>query len=255
MNYDVSIRPIYYASVSGGKDSLYMLKLILSMPEKYPLDMVVHYELEIDWDWVKRVVDYMESECIKRGIKFMRIRPRQTWSELYQKYDLPSRRAKWCNGRYKMDCDVQLRKWIKEQNCRPVAYIGFCADEVRRFKYQLDEYTDGQRVCYPLAHEGINEIEILQWAKNCEIFGDWYKHFQRQGCMICPNIKYKELAYLKLHQPEVYDNFMNMVEKWESRFGRNYFQSQSKYNVDYVRNIVDKKYIPQLLSEEYIERR
>ena len=71
MNYDVSIRPIYYASVSGGKDSLYMLKLIFSMPEKYPLDMVVHYELEIDWDWVKRVVDYMESECIKRGIKFV----------------------------------------------------------------------------------------------------------------------------------------------------------------------------------------
>ena len=70
---------------------MYMLKLIFSMPEKYPLDMVVHFELEIDWDWVKRVVDYMESECIKRGIKFIRIRPRQTWSELYKKYDLPSR--------------------------------------------------------------------------------------------------------------------------------------------------------------------
>ena len=185
----------------------------------------------------------------------MRIRPRQTWVELYQKYNLPSRRAKWCNGRYKMDCVVQLRKWIKEQNCRPVAYIGFCADEVRRFKYQLDEYKDGQSICYPLAHEGINEDDILQWAENCEIFGDWYKHFSRQGCMICPNIKYKELAYMKLHQPEVYDNFMNMVEKWESRFGSTYFQSKSKYNVDYVRNIVDKKYIPQLLSEEYTERR
>ena len=147
MNYDVSIRPIYYASVSGGKDSLYMLKLILSMPEKYPLDMVVHYELEIDWYWVKRVVDYMESECIKKGIKFIRIHPRKTWSELYKKYDLPSRSARWCNGQYKMDCDVQLRKWIKDQNCRPVAYIGFCADEVSRFKYQLDEYTDGQDIC------------------------------------------------------------------------------------------------------------
>ena len=68
--------------------------------------------------------------------------------------------------------------------------------------------------------------------------------------MICPNIKYKELAYLKLHQQEVYDNFMNMVEEWERRIGHNYFQSRPKYNVDYVRNIVDKKYIPQLLSEE-----
>ena len=68
--------------------------------------------------------------------------------------------------------------------------------------------------------------------------------------MICPNIKYKELAYLKLHQQEVYDNFMNMVEEWERRIGHNYFQSRPKYNVDYVRNIVDEKYIPQLLSED-----
>ena len=90
----------------------------------------------------------------------------------------------------------------------------------------------------------------MEWAKNCDIFGDWYKHFTRQGCMICPNIKYKELAYLKLHQPEVFENLMIMVEKWEKRFGRNYYQSQPKYDVYYVRNIIDKKYIPQLLAED-----
>ena len=63
MKYDVNLRPIHYASVSGGKDSFYMLNLILQNPEKYPLDMVVHFELEIDWIWAKEVIDFMEQRC------------------------------------------------------------------------------------------------------------------------------------------------------------------------------------------------
>lgn len=50
MKYDLKLRPIHYASVSGGKDSFYMLNLILNNLDKYPLDMVVNFDLEIDWD-------------------------------------------------------------------------------------------------------------------------------------------------------------------------------------------------------------
>ena len=56
----MTLRPIHYASVSGGKDSLYMLNLILNNLDKYPLDMVVNFELEIDWPFAKNVVDYIE---------------------------------------------------------------------------------------------------------------------------------------------------------------------------------------------------
>lgn len=28
------------------------------------------------------VVDYMESECTKHGIRFLRIKPRKSWEEL-----------------------------------------------------------------------------------------------------------------------------------------------------------------------------
>lgn len=61
-----------------------MLNMILHMPEKYPLDMVVNFDLEIDWIWTKQVVDYMESRCKKAGIKFVRIKPRKSWNELYE---------------------------------------------------------------------------------------------------------------------------------------------------------------------------
>lgn len=126
---NLSLRPIHYASVSGGKDSLYMLNLILNNQDKYPLDMVVHFELEIDWAWTKNVIDFMEKRCTDFGIKFVRIKPRKSWEELYLKYDIPTRRARWCNNLYKLDCKKQLNNWIKSQNCRPLAYIGFCADE------------------------------------------------------------------------------------------------------------------------------
>ena len=83
---EVALKPTYWASVSGGKDSLYMLNLILHNLDKYPLNGVVHFELEIDFPFIKNVIDYMESECKKHGIQFVRIKPRKTWQELYNKY-------------------------------------------------------------------------------------------------------------------------------------------------------------------------
>lgn len=144
MKYDINIRPIHYASVSGGKDSLYMLGLILQNLNKYPLDCVVHYELEIDWDWVKIVVNKMEEMCKSANIPFYRIKPRTSWYELQKEYLFPSRVARWCNSEYKLDADAQMVDWIESQNCRPIAYIGFCADEEKRFKYEIGG-ADGRK--------------------------------------------------------------------------------------------------------------
>lgn len=77
-NNQIMLRPSYWASVSGGKDSLYMLNLILHNLDRYPLDGVVHFELEIDYPFIKDVIDYMESECKRAGIRFFRIKPHKT---------------------------------------------------------------------------------------------------------------------------------------------------------------------------------
>ncbi len=83
MTEKITLRPSYWATVSGGKDSLYMLNLILHNLDRYPLDGVVHFELEIDYPFIHDVIDYMESECKRAGIRFVRIKPRKTWEELY----------------------------------------------------------------------------------------------------------------------------------------------------------------------------
>lgn len=60
---EIALRPSYWASVSGGKDSLYMLNYIIHNLDRYPLDGVVHFELEIDYPFINSVVDWMESAC------------------------------------------------------------------------------------------------------------------------------------------------------------------------------------------------
>lgn len=245
--YDLSLRPVHYACVSGGKDSLYMLGLILNNLDKYPLDCVVHYQLEIDWDWANGVVDRMEEMCNKAGIKFFRITPRISWYELQKKYLFPSRVSRWCNSKYKLDAENQLVKWIESQGCRPIAYIGFCADETKRFKYEIGGGRWQKEIyCYPLAEEGINEDAILEWAKSNPIFNGWYMYFRRQGCKMCPMISMKELAYMSKYEPESFKAYGMYVREYEESLNRPFF----KEYWDVIEKRILKKWASILESEE-----
>lgn len=202
MTTEIALRPSYWASVSGGKDSLYMLNLILHNLDRYPLDGVVHFELEIDYPFVHNVIDYMESECKRCGIRFVRIKPRKTWEELYytksQKtgniYGFPTRIARWCNSKYKLDSKRQLSEWLNSLGYYVVQYIGYCADEESRFNKRLK----AQKVeRYPLVENGIIEDTILEWAKTEPIFNHYYKTNRRGGdvCIApCPLISISPIS-------------------------------------------------------------
>lgn len=257
MNNKIALRPSYWASVSGGKDSLYMLNLILHNLDKYPLTGVVHYELEIDYPFIHDVVDYMEQECTKHSIRFVRIKPRKTWEELYNRvsqksgriYGFPTRVARWCNNKYKLDAKQQLDKWMKSIGYYVVSYIGYCADEDKRF----DKRLSAQKIeRYPLAENGIVENTILQWAKIQPIFNHYYETQKRCGCMYCPMASYISYAYLYKYYPE---NFSYMIEKMreterirEQELGRPFSVTSSnpKYNANYLEKIIKTKWLGRL---------
>lgn len=207
MANEIALRPSYWASVSGGKDSLYMLKLILHNLDRYPLDGVVHFELEIDYPFIKDVIDYMQAECERFGIRFVRIKPRKTWQELYDKYGYPTGKIRWCNGRYKMDSKNQLENFLKSQGYYSVCYIGYCVDEQKRYAKRVGLQKVER---YPLVEENINENEIWQWAKRQPIFNNYYKTNKRCGCMYCPMMSKISMAYLLKYYP---DNFNFMIER------------------------------------------
>ncbi len=210
MANEIALRPSYWANVSGGKDSLYMLNYILHNLDRYPLDGVVHFELEIDYPFIHDVINYMESECKRFGIRFVRIKPRRSWEELYEKNGFPTRIRRWCNNQYKMDALRQLKKYMKSAGCYVVNYIGYCADEEKRFSKRKNRQKFER---YPLAENGIREDEILEWAKTQPIFNDYYKINRRCGCMYCPLSSYLNFAYLYKYYPE---NFRYMIEKMQA---------------------------------------
>lgn len=260
MGTDIILRPSYWANVSGGKDSLYMLKLILANPDRYPLDGVVHYELDIDFPFIKDVVDYMEVECKKYGVQFVRIKPRKTWEEWYYTisnktgdiYGFPTRMTRWCNSRYKMDAEKQLHDWMKSLGCYVVHYIGYCLDEGKRYSKRGEKV----REVYPLVENGIVEDTIWEWAKTVPQYNNYYKTNRRCGCMYCPLASYIYYAYLYKYYP---DNFAYMIERMretetlrEKQYGRPYSVTSSnpKYNADYLERIVKEKWLKILEERE-----
>lgn len=257
MNTKLALRPSYWASVSGGKDSFYMLNLILHNMDKYPLDGVVHYELEIDFPFIHDVIDYIETECNKFGIRFVRVKPRKTWEELYYTknhkngsiWGYPTRRARWCNSMYKLDAAKQVDEWLNSQGYYRVRYIGYCADEESRFIKRLN---DKQTEIYPLVEQGIIENEIWEWAKAQPIYNNYYIANKRCGCMYCPMASRMEQAYLFKYYPEHFNYMVDKMresEKLEAmRYGRPFsvISSNPKYNADYLDNIIKTKWIYKL---------
>lgn len=248
-NTELALRPSYWASVSGGKDSLYMLNLILHNPDKYPLDGVVHFELEIDYPFIKNVTDYMQSECERFGIRFVRIKPTKTWDELYERYGFPTRVARWCNNKYKLTAQKQLQEFMKTRGFYTVFYIGYCADEEKRFAKRVD-LKKVER--YPLVEQGIDECTIWAWAKKQPIFNHYYETQKRCGCMYCPMSRFINFAYLYKYYPE---HFAFMIAKMreteinrEKELGRPFscVSSNPKYNADYLQYIIKTKWLKKL---------
>lgn len=257
MANQIALRPSFWASVSGGKDSLFMLKLILEHPDQYPLDGVAHFELEIDYPFIKNVIDYMETECKKNGIRFVRIKPRKSFWELLEKHQFPGRTKRWCNSDYKMDANRQLKKFLREQGAYLVSYIGFCADETQRFRFEINERGQKVTQIYPLAEYGIQEKEILKWARTVPLFNDFYKYNDRCGCMYCPMQSMQNTAYLAKYYPEEYKLMMRLAKESEDlitkKQGRPYavFHGNPKFNVEYRERMIKQKYLPEL--EEKIQ--
>lgn len=247
MNTELQLKPKYYASVSGGKDSLFMLKLILENPTLYPLDGVIHFELEIDYPFIEDVIDYMETECNKYGIPFYKIKPEKTWLELYNKYGFPTYGARWCNSEYKLNAKKQFEKFLNNNGYYSVCYVGICADEINRIKNK-------KNIIYPLVDIGVTESSILEWAKNVALFDDYYKYNTRCGCMFCPMMSIKNMTYLAWKYPRHYRAFLNLAAKTEkdieNQTGKQFsvFSGNPKYNTAYREKIIAEKYLPKLLD-------
>lgn len=258
----IALRPSYWASVSGGKDSLFMLNYILHNLDRYLLDGVVHFELEIDFPFIHDVIDYMEAECKRFGIRFERIKPRKTWEEIfYSSSDttsmrgFPTRAARWCNREYKLDAKRQLEEFMNSLGFYVVSYIGYCVDEVSRYRKRRNASALVTEI-YPLVENGFSEPEILDWAKTQPIFNRYYLTNRRCGCMYCPLSSMITWAYLCKYYPENWKYAIDKMRETEAfraeELGRPFsvISGRTQYNADYLARIIPSKWVPRLEALE-----
>lgn len=237
--HQIELRPTYWASVSGGKDSLYMLFQIMKQPEKYPLDGVVYFDLEKDYPFIKEVIKEVRRICDTVGVRFINIKPSKSWEELYKEKGYPGRRYRWCNKDYKLDCARQLEKMMEAQGKRVISYIGFCADEYKRFRFELGSRGRKVTQIYPLAEMGIEEHYILEWARNYPGYNNFYNYAKRCGCIGCPCSSLKNDLYNRIYYPDLYYDYMEKARAKENEVkqqtGKDYsiWDGKPKYNTEY----------------------
>ena len=248
MKNELELKPTYWASISGGKDSLFMLKLILKHPEKYPLNGVVYFDLEIDYPFIKDVIDKIKAECIRLQIPMFCVKPEKTWIELYNTNKYPSGKARWCNSRYKLSCQRKFDEMQRQYGNSVNWYIGYCYDEKSRY-----EKRKKTNEIYPLVDYEIEEKYILDWAKNQKIYNNYYKVCNRCGCVFCPLTSLMTKAYLLKYYPEIYNKMIYyMIDteiSMECKSGKIYSAYHGKYDTAYLDRIVKTKWLPKLEKE------
>ena len=138
---------------------------------------------------------------------------------------------------------------MKTKGFYTVFYIGYCADEEKRFAKRVDLQKLER---YPLVEENIQESTILSWAKTQPIFNHYYETQKRCGCMYCPMASFINYAYLYKYYQEQFDFMIKKMReteiKREKEFGRPFscISSNPKYNADYLEKVIKTKWLKKL---------
>ena len=138
---------------------------------------------------------------------------------------------------------------MKSQGFYIVSYIGYCADEEKRFAKRVDLQKVER---YPLVEENIEESTIWQWAKTQPIFNHYYETQKRCGCMYCPMASKLTYAYLFKYYPTQFDFMIGKMRETElirsKEFGGPFSVTSSnpKYNADYLERIIKTKWVYKL---------
>lgn len=220
----------HIASLSYGKDSLYMLELIHR--NGLPLDRIVHAEImatpTISAD-LPPMMDFKEkADAIileKYGIVVEHIKSAFSYEERFYKtrvgkktkpenvgkiYGFPIVLGAWCNRDLKMNVLGRFNKKNIHQ------YVGYAIDEKKKERQEkIQLYLSGQsdfNGSYPLVDYNVTEDECLNWCKENDLLSPIYETSTRGGCWFCHNSTLQNLYDLKVNYPD----YWKLMLKWDS---------------------------------------
>lgn len=205
----------YIASVSFGKDSLAMLLLLIR--NDYPLDEVVFYDTEMEFQAIYNLRDKVEKLLNKNAIKYVELKTKESFE--YNMYERPvCKRGTnivhkygygWCGGTCRWGTTAKLQ--ALEKYCKGhYEYVGIAVDEPKR----LAKDRKGNKL-FPLAEWNLNEKYCLEycyeqgyhWIENGI---ELYNILDRVSCWCCRNKNLKELRNMYMFLPEYWQKLKNM---------------------------------------------
>ena len=216
----------YIASLSYGKDSLYMLEVIRR--NNLPLNRIVHAQVmatpTISADLPLVTEFKLKADAIildRYGIKVEHLTAKKSYEEVFYKiqnegkpdkiqkmYGFPILFAPWCNSRLKMGVLNQFKKHHQ--------YVGYAIDEkMKRRQIKIKEYLDGQSAdnkTYPLVDGKITEQECFDWCKANNLLSPAYDTATRDGCWFCHNQPLPTLYELRENHPALWE----LLLKWDA---------------------------------------
>lgn len=227
---DESFNLEYIASLSYGKDSLYMLEIIYK--NGLPLDRIVHAEImatpTIHADLPPMVEFKKKADALileKYGIVVEHIKAPVSYEELFYKiknskrtkpknigkiYGFPYVMGAWCTSGLKRSVLGKFKKKNIHQ------YIGYAIDEKKKERQEkIQLYLLGQsdfNGSYPLVDYNVTEDECFNWCKENGLLSPVYETSTRGGCWFCHNSTLQTLYNLKVNYPD----YWKLLLKWDS---------------------------------------
>lgn len=232
----------HIASVSFGKDSLYMLLQLIETGA--PLDEVAFYDTGMEFQAIYDTRDAVLPLLAKHSIAYKELTPPPDSAFLYKMFDKPVEGRtngfhygySWCGGRCRWGTTDKLRvldKYAEDNNA--IVYIGIAADEPERLIKERKEYKR-----FPLAENGIDEKTALQgcyaagfeWLENGRRL---YDILDRVSCWCCTNKNLRELRNIRLYLPEYWEKLKDLQRRTDRPMkgeGKSVFELDARFEME-----------------------
>lgn len=243
----------HIASVSWGKDSLYMLWELIS--RCYPLDEVVFFDTGMEYQAVYEMRDRMLPVLAEKGIIYTELFPKQDFLYLMLKKPVNGKNGfhlgyAWCGGPCRWGTTEKIKaidKYTEERNA--VVYVGIAADETKRLKRTHKSYKR-----FPMADWGIAECAAL--SKCYDLGFDWkergvrlYDILCHVNCWCCANKNLTELKNIYNYLPFYWQKLKELQAQTDrpmKGFGKSVFELERRFSEQYSKEGISRNLLPDI---------
>ena len=182
--------------------------------EGRPLDRVVCFDTQLEFDCVYKVCDHIENICLSKGIEFIRVRSRENvFLTMLCKPVKDHYGYDWCGGRCRWATTSKVAAISKYVHEGDIEYIGIASDERGRMKdkvYPLIEWDMTERDCLAYCHD-----RGVYWYEG-EI--ELYSILDRVSCWCCANKNLKELRAMYHYLPKYWGYLKGLQSRIDRPF-------------------------------------